>query len=263
MTKGFENGFCVSRRLFDQKLLNMARQSGARFFKEKVIDVRNEGSIFKIKTDKTILSCKILVGADGVNSIVRARTLGPISTVNLALTLGYLTTPLSKDNATIKFLAEIPGYIWVFPGSGYANIGIGSELQYGSMLKRLLDSFINSYHSQIKITSRYAAMVPSASDPEFFKLPCSGENWLLIGDAAGHVDPISGGGILYALWGGKLAAQAIKGNDTKSFDDSWRNEYGKNLKERCDNKEAFYDPLKSTLAMLAGLAKDNYFWSPT
>lgn len=263
MTKGFESGFCVSRRFFDQELLDMAIQYGARFNKERVLDVRNKGRIWKIKTDKTILSCKILVGADGVNSLVRRRTVGPISMENLALTFGYLTTPLSMDDATIKFLAEIPGYIWVFPGSGYANIGVGSELQYGGMLKRLLDSFVNSYYPQIKITSRFAAMLPSASDPEFFELPCSGENWLLIGDAAGHVDPISGGGILYALWGGKLAAQAIFGNNPKSFDDTWRNEYGENLKKRCGNKNAFYDPLKSTLAMLVGLAKDNYFWSPT
>ena len=69
---------------------------------------------------------------------------GPISAENLALTFGYLTDSLNKDAATIKFLAEIPGYIWVFPGKGYANIGIGSELKYGNMLKSLLDRFIKT-----------------------------------------------------------------------------------------------------------------------
>ena len=82
----------------------------------------------------------------------------------------------------------------------------------------------------------------------------------MIGDAAGHVDPISGGGILYALWGAKIAAEALKNKDPKSFDATWRNEYGKILEERCKNKEAFYDPLESTMSMVIGLANKTYFW---
>ncbi|HLC00181.1 MAG TPA: NAD(P)/FAD-dependent oxidoreductase [Candidatus Bathyarchaeia archaeon] len=260
VTKGLENGFSISRRYFDQGILDMARQNGARLIKEKVLDVQKKGKIWHIKTIKTTLSAKVLVGADGVNSIVRRKTVGPISRENLALTFGYLATSLEKNDATIKFLAEIPGYIWVFPGKGYSNIGIGCELRYGGMLKALLDDFISSHFPRTKITSKYASMLPSGSNPEFFKLPCAGENWILIGDAAGHVDPISGGGILYALWDGKLAAQAIKINDPQSYDRLWRDAFGKNLEERCKIKDAFYDPLKSTISLFMGLANKTYSW---
>ena len=259
MTKGFENGFCISRKCFDQGLLEMAIQNGAKIVTEKVLDVQRKGKIWNVITNKSIFSTKILVGADGVNSVVRRKTVGPISAENLGLTFGYFTSILKKDNATIKFLAEIPGYIWVFPGKGYSNIGLGSQLKNGKMLKSLLDAFINSHFPGTKIISRYAAMIPSASNPKFFKLPCTGTNWILIGDAAGHVDPISGGGILYALWGGELAAQAIESNDLKSFDEKWKAEYGKILEERCKNKEAFYDPLKFTFSLIIGLAKKTYF----
>ena len=105
-------------------------------------------------------------------------------------------------------------------------------------------------------------MLPSASNPDFFDLPCAGGNWILIGDAAGHVDPISGGGILYALWGAKLAAQVIESRDLKSFNRMWRDEYGTILEERCRNKEAFYDPVKSTVSLFIGLANKTYFWPP-
>ena len=263
LTKHLENGFSISRRLFDEAILNMAANKGARLIKQKVTGVKRSGNIWKIKTDKMILSTRVLIGADGVNSLVRNKTIGPISKGNLALTFGYLTTPLEKDNAIIKFLAKIPGYIWVFPGKGYCNIGIGSELKEGGLLKGLLDDFIKTRFPSIRITSRYAALLPSANKPEFFRIPCAGQNWILIGDAAGHVDPISGGGILYALWGGQIAANAIKSNDTKSFDSLWKNEYGKQFEERCKNKVAFYDPLKSTVSMMIGIANNNYFWPPT
>jgi geranylgeranyl reductase family protein len=200
MTKGLENGFCISRQCLDQGILDMALDNGARLVKEKVIDAKKKGNIWTLATDKTVFSTKVLVGADGVTSIVRRKTIGPISGENLALTFGYLADTLEKDEATIKFLAEIPGYIWVFPGKDYSNIGIGSALKNGSILKKLLDTYLSSHLPRVKTVSRYAAMLPSASNPDFFSLPSAGENWILIGDAAGHVDPISGGGILYALW---------------------------------------------------------------
>ncbi len=260
MTKGLENGFSISRRYSDQQILDMATQNGAKLIKEKIIDIKKTDNAWVLKSDRSTFSTRLLVGADGVNSIVRRKTVGPITKENLAITFGYLATGLQNGKATIKFLAEIPGYIWVFPGKDYSNIGVGSELKYGSMLKPLLDAFIESHCAEIKIASRYATCLPSASNPEFFKLPCAGKDWIIIGDAAGHVDPISGGGILYALWGAKLAAEAIKNNNLESFDGLWRNAYGKFFEERCKNKDAFYDPLKSTLAILTGLANKTYFW---
>jgi menaquinone-9 beta-reductase len=260
MTKGLESGFSISRRYFDQEILKMATQNGAKLVKEKIINIEKIGDTWTLKSNVSEYSTKLLVGADGVNSLVRSKTVGAITKENLAITFGYLATGLEKGKATIKFIAEIPGYIWVFPGNEYSNIGIGSELKYGSLLNPLLDSFIESYCPEIIVKSKYAASLPSASNPDFFKLPCAGKDWMLIGDAAGHVDPISGGGILYALWGGKLAAEAIRNSDVESFDGLWRQAYGKYFEERCKSKDAFYDPLKSTIAMITGLVKKTYFW---
>jgi flavin-dependent dehydrogenase len=162
-------------------------------------------------------------------------------------------------NTIIKFLGEIPGYIWVFPGKDFTNIGIGSEIKYGSKLKLLLDSFILSEFPQINLVFPYAAMLPSAGTPDFFDINCSSNNWMLIGDAAGHVDPISGGGIFYALWGARLAAQAIVNNDPASFDGLWRRNFGYQLVKSCREKSDFYDPVRSTVAIMYGLINGKYF----
>ena len=251
---GMKDGFCVHRRIFDQGILEMAINQGARHVKEKVVALQKNSSGWGIKTEQNHYSAKIVVGADGVNSLVRRITVGPISSQNLGLAFGYIVGNMKKSEGTIKFLAEIPGYIWVFPGKGFVNIGVGSELQNGSILPVILDNFIASHYRNLRVKSKYSAMLPSANDIDFFNLHCAGEDWILIGDAAGHVDPVSGEGLLYALWGGMLAAKAIASNNPKSFDYKWRREYGKVLIENCRNKAVFFDPLASTLIFMNGLA---------
>ncbi len=86
-------------------------------------------------------------------------------------------------------------------------------------------------------------MLPSV-EPEFFDLPSSGENWILVGDAAGHVNPITGAGILYSLWSAKLAADAIQNKDLKSYDKIWRNAYGDELRNLSRKKIKFFEPLR-------------------
>ena len=260
-SKGLENGFWISRKYLDREILNMAIKNGAKTIEERVLDVRKKGKLWNIKTSKGFYSGRILVGADGVNSIVRNKTIGSISRENLAITFGFIAGCLEEESAVIKFLSEIPGYIWVFPGKRYSNIGIGSELNYGSRLEEILYDFVARYYPRKLITEdtpKYAWMLPSARNPDFFKSACAGDDWLLVGDAAGHVDPVSGGGILYALWGGKLAAEAIDRNDPRSYDKEWRIAFGKNLEERCKNKSEFYDPLKSIATILKGLIAKEY-----
>ncbi len=247
MLNGIQKGFNISRRILDEEIINMAMQNGAVLLKEEVTDVNQKKTLWEITTNKHVFLTKILIGADGVNSIVRRKTLGPIPKENLGVTYGYFATGAENEPTTMKFLNNIVGYIWIIPRKDHSSIGICGETIYGKRFKKILGDFVHSYYPCVSIDKEFASTFLFPSNSNFFELPSAGENWILIGDAAGHVDPITGEGILYALWSGKLAAEAIIRNEPKSCDEHRREEYCNNLSQRCENKDLFFNPLAMTL----------------
>jgi flavin-dependent dehydrogenase len=123
------------------------------------------------------------------------------------------------------------GYLWCFPRSDHANLGIGARLGTVSVseLWQRLETFLGKYYPQARKKKRWAALLPSVSKPDFWRQPCAGDNWALIGDAAGQVDCMIGAGIPYAFASANLVAQAILRGDLKSYDRAWRGEFGKLL----------------------------------
>ena len=249
-TNRFEKGFTVSRLIFDKGVLDMATQHGAELIDEELVGVNRKNGHWKIKTNKRTLSAKTLVGADGANSKVRGETVGAFSKEDLAITLGYIAVGVEKEKPIIKFPGGIKGYIWSFPRDNHSSIGIGSEIKDQKKLQKMLDDFISCYCPKIKIISRFAAMIPSAKSNIFFKRKCAEKDWILVGDAAGHVDPISRDGILYALWSSKLAAEAIEKNNLASYETNWREQYGVHLEKQRECVDIFYNPFVLEMSIM-------------
>jgi flavin-dependent dehydrogenase len=101
----------------------------------------------------------------------------------------------------------------------------------------------------VEKTSRYGALIPAVRDPAFYDMPCSGTNWVLIGDAAGHVDPLLGEGIRYAIWSADLAAQAIANGGPARFELLWRKAYCEDLVKACRLVGFVYNPRVLELAV--------------
>lgn len=226
--KGRLLGF--SRLKFDLHLLNIAVNEGAHLVKEKVIGLERRYGWWKIRTQKQSYAAKCVIGADGVNSIVRRNTVGSLSNIDKGVCFGYLVKGLENEEITIKFLSSKKGYMWIIPRRENTSLGIGSaEIRYAHELRNELNMFISDYCPQAEKISEWTALIPNVKNTKTFSKPIAGSNWILIGDAAAHVDPITGGGIVYALLDGELAAEAIAEDDPRMFNEMWIKEYGQQL----------------------------------
>ncbi len=134
------------------------------------------------------------------------------------------------------------GYFYLFKRKDHVSIGVGTHLKDAKGLREELDNFIREYYPDLEIISEWSHMIPFISDHKFFELPCAGKDWILIGDAAGHVDPLTGEGILYAMWGAELAAEAVHKGRLGLYEKYWRKEYGKELADRAKEVKASYIP---------------------
>jgi geranylgeranyl reductase family protein len=228
----------VKRAQFDASLLGRAEVAGATVIRERVLDVLTPGkcSDWEVRTREGTYVAGILVGADGVCSLVRRRTVGRIPPRHLALTVGYTLVGIPPGDGLIAFVGT-EGYLWIFPRlDGTASAGVGARLgsDRAKSLWSKLDRFLQQRYDRVRILSRWTALLPAVCQPDFYASPCSGENWLLVGDAAGHVDPIWGAGIGLAMESGWLAARAIAVDDLGTYETTWRDSYGGFLKERSE-----------------------------
>lgn len=221
---------CFSRQTLDKRLVDLAVEAGAQLVEEKVIAVKRMVGCWKIGTGEKSYFAKVLIGADGVNSAVRKSIIGPLSKTDMGFCYGCFVKGLEKEEITIRFLSDIKGYSWVIPRKDHACVGIGtSQHCCSNHLKQELTTFIGHHFPHTGLISEWASLIPNVKRLKTFQTPLAGSNWIIIGDAAGHVDPITGEGIMYALLDGELAAEAAINNDPRQFDLMWREAYGNNL----------------------------------
>jgi len=126
------------------------------------------------------------------------------------------------------------------------------------MAKKLLDNFIENDPRLSKgKTLRFLAGAVPASNPAKETVI---DNVVLVGDAARHVDPITGGGLTHCLEGGKIAgeviAKAVKAKDfskefLSEYETGWKEAFGQKIKRNYIVKELLLDINDKTFNKLA------------
>jgi flavin-dependent dehydrogenase len=157
------------------------------------------------------ISARVVVGADGANSVVR-RALGPPPAPDASTAVavrGYTTgPPTDPDALVIAFAAGRPAaYAWSFPlPDGRANAGYGVfDRGTGATRRDLLAGLAAQLPGQdLDPATVRGHHLPLSTGPRFQP----DGRVLLVGDAAGLVNPLTGEGIYYAVASGVLAARA-------------------------------------------------------
>lgn len=242
----------VSREHLDAYLLAKAVENGARLVEERVVAVERKADYWVVSTRSRESHARVVVGADGVNSVVRRTLVGPIPKEHVGVCVGYFARGVERDYSVMAFLKGLGGYAWIFPRETCASIGVGMDAKRTANLKSYLDGFVADYCPHVEKLSSFAAAVPAVTNGRFYDMPCAGKDWILIGDAAGHVDALLGEGVRYALWSAELAAQAIVTGDPASFDVLWRRTYGCDLLKACTLARYSYSRAVLELFMILG-----------
>jgi len=98
------------------------------------------------------------------------------------------------------------GYGWLFPKGEHLNLGVGGWRHFGPMLRRRLDALTPHFGyapSRLEHLRGHHLPIRRRGSP----LARGGK--LLVGDAAGLIDPLSGEGIYAAIYSGRLASQSL------------------------------------------------------
>jgi len=198
-----------SRAVLNGLLLERAASAGCRVVRSRVSSVEMKGNSPSFTAENTVQHADFLILASGArNSFFPATQ--PLAPADLEITLGYFV-PSTSEAICVKFVRGLQGYIWSFPRCDHLSVGIcGSLARHTS---RELHEHLAQFMREARISTGearfYSHVLPSPRAHTLASRCVAGENWALIGDAAGWVDPITGEGLYYALRSGELLADAL------------------------------------------------------
>ena len=243
-------GLVVARRRdFDGLLLDAARRSGAQVVESRVTTVRPARGGFDIETVSGPHRAARLVGADGANSLVRRRLGEQFRRDQLSIATGFFAHGVTSDEILVEFVGEPPGYMWSFPRPGHLAIGICAQADAGASaaeLRAVLARWIA--RTGIADGARlqpYSWPIPSLWPADLETLRPAGVGWLLVGDAAGLVDPLTREGIYFALRSAEWAAAAFGSDEPepwRAYVGRVRDEIGAELARAARLKNRFFRP---------------------
>ena len=202
----------TQRSRLDAHLAEEAVRAGASFRDgAKVERIVAEDGVVRVVAGGERLTAHALVGADGVNGVVgRALELGGNQEVGVALEGNVPWEKLDHDRFGGRLVMELGvvpgGYGWVFPKGDHANVGIGGWGREGPRLREHL----------ARLCAEHDLVPDDLEGVRGYRLPLRSPSstlargrTLVVGDAAGLIDPLSGGGMYEAFLSARFAAESV------------------------------------------------------
>lgn len=228
-------GYTTDRDRFDQYLADEAVKAGADLVKNCMFQNLENGIA---KTSQGDIEFKVIIGADGPGSRV-ARSLGFPANRNPYPAVTAQADGDFEPVVQMYFGGIAPGaYGWIMPKKGQANVGVGCAPDLSdASLRDYFDRFTADHSLKIN-TKVYGKYVPSEG-------PVSrtyADNGMVVGDAAGVVMPVNGGGIPQAMITGRMAGEVAADNILRNrslaeYEQAWREVLYKPLRIAAGNKK--------------------------
>lgn len=253
-----DEGFSIRREIFDHMMFQSVQEEGVETldgFSVKHL-IQRDGTVIGVsgvkKGSKDIVEyfAPLVLGADGYQSVV-AKEMNlydmDMEHTSVGIRCYYENVKDLTDQIELHYVPELnPGYLWIFPSDGNkANIGAGLSKDHAKQKKINLVKVMEDIISKPPFAERFVDAKP-LEKPKGWNLPLGsthrknhGNGFMLLGDAAGIVDPFTGEGIGNALVSGKIAAETAKvakdrddysASTLKEYDDRLWGELGSELR---------------------------------
>jgi digeranylgeranylglycerophospholipid reductase len=223
-------GYIMDRKTLIKDWIARFVNSGGRYLPSTKAFKISGSQITALKDgEKIIIKAQIIAGADGPVSLAAGHAGCACRHFLAGINLKYKNPDAGPACRSTKvfFLPEIKGgYAWIFPGQKFTNYGLGADLGlfcrhekkpgvqkklfekiFGNVLKNAEDNNLwknnlNSLCGRAKLSSGLIPVSGIAANPVY-------KNIILLGDAAGLCNPVTGAGIYNAVYSAKIAAKYI------------------------------------------------------
>ncbi len=211
----------IDRPALDRHLADRAVKAGAdlrlsnyvsRIAREKgewVVSTRSNGDAREIHS-------KILICADGHGTLLRHIGITPPQEIISCMQYEMATVHAETSTMDAYLSPELApgGYGWVVPsGDGKAKVGIGVRNSPKPCMYYMQNILQYGLSGPSEVTERMGGIVQTSGVIR----GNLGEGLMVVGGAAGYVNPITGAGIVSGYWSGKIAGQtaaaALSGGD--------------------------------------------------
>jgi geranylgeranyl reductase family protein len=244
-------GLVRTRLDFDSVLVEKAKQAGAVFWEETEVTgaILDKGVVAGVTVgsngDRADVKAPVVIASDGASSRLGLSLGGrrldgrPMGVAVRA----YYRSPRHTEKYLESYLELwhgedlLPGYGWIFPlPDGTVNVGLGllntSPYFQNVDYKRLLTDWLKGLPKEWELVpeNRVGKIRGGPLPMAFNRAPVARPGLMLVGDAAGVVNPFNGEGIAYAMETGRIAAgvaaEALRRGDPFALE-----EYPERLRE--------------------------------
>ena len=237
-------GLVLDRTGLNRWLRGQAEKAGAEVLPAEALAIRGKTLV----TKKEEVEFGVLIGADGARSFV-AKALGLPSPGEILVGIQAETRAELGDTVEVHFGIVPEFFAWAVPAEeGVCRVGLATN--FGRKAIFFLRNFLATRFPHAEILRVRAGLIPIGPPAQ------TAEKWaILVGNAAGQVKPLTGGGLAFiarcAPLAGEMAAQGEKA--LAEYEKAWRKLIGEELEFGLRGRQVFLKLSPADLEQILGL----------